>query len=305
MLKKIPLSFLAILLALVSIKPSYAETVMEKVSRTGVLTVGTRFDLIPYSYVDEKGDLVGYSISILNLVREEIEKKVGKPITLQVLEANDINDRIPKLIGGEIDITCDTAFTWERDKYVDFSTSYSISGIKLLVPKDRALDTPESLVGKRIGVIPNSVGEATIKIIQPQAVIVPVKNAEEGVTALKNKQVDALAGDSIVLDGIRQRMLSDDYKIVPNQPFARYGVACMVPENNSTFLNTVNYTIVKFMQGYLTGEAGPVEMVDRWIGPQGIVNVESEAVRDFFKYTLFTHEQVPDSNPQRGTNAKQ
>ncbi len=299
MLKHLGLSLLGMLLALMPAQSSLAETVMEKVARTGVLTTGIRFDLIPYSYVNDRGELDGYSLNLLNLVREEIERQLGKEITLQVVESQDIGDRISQLKSGEIDIACDTVFTWERDKQVDFSVSFSVSGIRLLVPKGSSLGSPESLKGQAIGVLSNTIADDTLKLVQPQAQLVPLSNYEEGITALKTGKIQALAGDSILLDGLRQTSEPDNYQLVPSEPYARYGVACMVPQDNSTFLNLVNYTLVKFMQGYLSGEKGPVEMLERWIGPQGIVTgVSPEAVREFFSYTLMTHEQIPPSESQ-------
>ena len=151
MLKKLSLTLLSIFLMVLGIKPAIAETVMEKVARTGILTLGTSFDLVPYSYVNDKEELDGYSLNIVNLIREDLQEYLGKEITLQVVETNDVTEGISKLITGEIDIACATVFTWERDKFVDFSLSYGISGIKLLVPKDSSLGSESSLAGKRVG----------------------------------------------------------------------------------------------------------------------------------------------------------
>jgi polar amino acid transport system substrate-binding protein len=296
MLKRLFLAVLGFSLALSVVKPSVAETVIEKVARTGILTVGTDFDLVPYSYVNDQGELDGYSLNVVNLIKEELQKQLGREITVQVVETKTIQERIPKLIMGEIDISCDTVFTWKRDEYVDFSVSYSISGIRLLVNKASTLDSPESLAKKRIGLFMGGITEKTIKLIQPQAELVAINSLEEGIEALKEGKIDAVAADTVILDGLRQKMGANDYKLIPTQPFARYGVACMVPENNSTFLNIVNHTIVKFMQGYLVGEQGPTDMINRWIGPEGIVNVVSpEQVREFFEYTIITKEQIPPS----------
>ena len=135
---------------------SLAETVVEKVARTGFLTVGTRFDAIPYSYINDKGELVGYSMDVLERIRKRLETRLGRPVTLQMVEANQPGEKINLIRSGEIDIACSTAFTWERAKVVDFSTSYSISGIRILAKKGSNLSTPQSLIGKRIALVPTS-----------------------------------------------------------------------------------------------------------------------------------------------------
>ena len=294
-LKKLSVPLLSLLLVLVGTKTVLAETVIEKVARTGVLTIGINPDLVPYSYVNDKGELDGYTMSIVNLVRQRLEKELGKPVTLDTVEAKTLVERIPKLLTGEIDITCDTAFTWTRDKYVDFSVSYGITGIRLLVPKNSNLDTPESLVGKRIAVVPNTVGEKAIKLAQPKATLVPVESLEAGLVALKEGKVDGVAGDSIILDGLRQKVGLLDTKLVPKVALANYGVACMTKQHDPTFLRLVNYSIVEFMEGYLTQEKTASGIIDRWLGPNGITVVDPEAIRDFFNYTVITHEQIPPS----------
>ncbi|MFM7574718.1 MAG: extracellular substrate binding-like orphan protein GrrP [Snowella sp.] len=293
MFKKLSIPLLSLLLILTGTKATLAETVMEKVARTGVLTLGINSELIPYSYVNDKGELDGYSMSIVNLVRQQLEKELGKPVTLETVEAKTIADRIPKLLTGEIDIACDTAFTWTRDKYIDFSVSYSITGIRLLVPKNSNLETPESLIDKRIAVIPNTVSEKAIKLAQPKAKLVPVENLEAGLIALKEGKVDGVAGDSILLDGARQKAGLLDTKLVPQTPFASYGVACMIGQHDPTFLRLVNFSIVGFMENYLAQEKTATGVVDRWLGPNGITIVDPDVIRSFFNYTVITHEQIP------------
>jgi polar amino acid transport system substrate-binding protein len=301
MLKKLSSATLGLLCVLSLAAPSWAETVMEKVARTGVLTVGTRFDLIPYSYINDKGELVGYSIDALNVIKEQLQKQLGKDITIQMVEAKDPGDRIAQLNTGDIDIACDTAFTWQRDQAVDFSVSYSISGIRLVTKQKSQIDgSPESLIGKRIGVGENTIAQDLIARVQPKAILVPgTVSVDEGFKLLDEGKVDAIAADSIILVGAAQRLGADNYKIVPDKAYANYGLACIVPENNSTFLNLVNYSLVKLMQGYVAEEKPYVEMVNRWFGPEGIVPVPADLIRSFFETIIIERAQIPPDSPSR------
>ncbi|HEY9662989.1 MAG TPA: extracellular substrate binding-like orphan protein GrrP [Allocoleopsis sp.] len=293
MMRKIAIVLLSLIPLLAFPGRSWAETVMEKVARTGVLTVGTRLDEVPYSYVNDQGQLVGYSIDVINLIKDQISKQLGKEILVQVVEETNFADRIPQLVSGQVDISCDTSFTWERDQFVDFSVSYGISGVRLAVPKGSSLSSPDSLVGKKIGVLPNTVAQSVIQTIQPEAVIVPVTDIQQGFTALKQGEVDALAGDTIVLAGEILRTDPTAYTLTPTEPYARYGVACMVPENNSSFLDQVNFALVRMMQGYVSGEASSVDLIDRWFGSEGIVTLPPELIRGFFQSIILTREQIP------------
>ncbi|NCS24820.1 MAG: transporter substrate-binding domain-containing protein [Microcystis aeruginosa BS13-02] len=275
---------------------SLAETVVEKVARTGFLTVGTRFDAIPYSYVNEKGELVGYSMDVLERIRKRLETRLGRPVTLQMIEANQPGEKINLIRSGDIDIACSTAFTWERAKVVDFSISYSISGIRILAKKGSNLSTPQSLIGKRIALVPSSAAVDVIKLVQPQATIVTTySTVEEAIEALKTGKIDAIAGDSISLAGTILRDNPKIYEIVPEEALANFGIACMVPENNSTFLDDVNYAIVKMMQDYITNDTATVSQIDRWFGSQGMVPIPPELLKGFFAFKVIEHAQI---NPQ-------
>jgi polar amino acid transport system substrate-binding protein len=296
MKKILQLVGLGCLLPMFLASASLAETVVEKVARTGFLTVGTRFDAIPYSYINDKGELVGYSMDVLERIRKRLETRLGRPVTLQMVEANQPGEKINLIRSGEIDIACSTAFTWERAKVVDFSISYSISGIRILAKKGSNLSTPQSLIGKRIALVPTSAAVDVIKLVQPQATIVTTYSTiEEAIEALKTGKIDAIAGDSISLAGTMLRDNPKIYEIVPEEALANFGIACMVPENNSTFLDDVNYAIVKMMQDYITNDTATVSQIDRWFGSQGMVPIPPELLKGFFAFKVIEHAQI---NPQ-------
>ena len=296
MKKILQLVGLGCLLPMFLASASLAETVVEKVARTGFLTVGTRFDAIPYSYIDDKGELVGYSMDVLERIRKRLETRLGRPVTLQMVEANQPGEKINLIRSGEIDIACSTAFTWERAKVVDFSTSYSISGIRILARKGSNLSTPQSLIGKRIALVPTSTAVDVIKLVQPRATIVTTySTVEEAIEALKTGKIDAIAGDGISLAGTILRDNPKIYEIVPEEALANFGIACMVPENNSTFLDDVNYAIVKMMQDYITNDTATVSQIDRWFGSQGMVPIPPELLKGFFAFKVIEHAQI---NPQ-------
>lgn len=296
MKKILQLVGLGCLLPMFLASASLAETVVEKVARTGFLTVGTRFDAIPYSYINDKGELVGYSMDVLERIRKRLETRLGRPVTLQMIEANQPGEKINLIRSGDIDIACSTAFTWERAKVVDFSISYSISGIRILAKKGSNLSTPQSLIGKRIALVPTSAAVDVIKLVQPQATIVTTySTVEEAIEALKTGKIDAIAGDSISLAGTILRDNPQAYEIVPEEALANFGIACMVPENNSTFLDDVNYAIVKMMQDYITNDTATVSQIDRWFGSQGMVPIPPELLKGFFAFKVIEHAQI---NPQ-------
>ncbi|MDZ8187388.1 MAG: amino acid ABC transporter substrate-binding protein [Nostoc sp. ChiSLP02] len=283
---KIAIPILSIMFAMLVPNVVAAETVMQKVARTGVLTAGTSKDALPFAYMDSKGKLNGYSVDMLTLIKEQLEKKLRKKIKLQLVGLSP-SERIPRIVDGKVDIVCDaSSFTWERDKKVDFSVSYGVTGTQLLVKTESNLGSPESLIEKRIGVLPGTTNEQAIARVQPKAKLVYFKTRTEGYTALQKGIIDAFSSDSILLEGWLQKQENQDtFAIVPDRPYSQEGIACMVPENNSQFLDTVNYSLVKFMQGFVNGNERYVAIFDRWFGSQGAV-VLNRDLRDLVVETM-------------------
>ncbi len=274
-----------------------AETVMQKVARTGVLTAGTSRDALPFAYADNQGKLTGYSVDMLTLIQKQLEKELGKKIKLQLVGVTPA-ERIPKIINRQVDIVCDaSSFTWERDKKVDFSSSYGVTGTQILIKKDSNLGSLESLIGKRVGVLAGTTNEQAIKEIQPQAKLVYFQARAEGFAALEQGKIDAFASDSILLEGWLQTAKNQDsFAIAPPRPYSREGIACMVPENNSKFLDSVNYSLIKFMQGFVNNNPKYVAIFDRWFGSQGAVYLNRD-LRDLAVETMQLmidfHEEIP------------
>ncbi|MGK7916486.1 MAG: extracellular substrate binding-like orphan protein GrrP [Prochloraceae cyanobacterium] len=294
MYQKLAIAILTLIFTAALPTPSWAETVIEKVARTGVLTAGTRVDIVPLAYVDDKGEWTGYSVEILRLIQEQLQKRLDKKVDLQLVEIG-VRDRIPKLLSREVDIICEAvSYTWERDKFIDFSISYGVMGTQLLTKKGSNLDSEESLIGKRIGVIPKTTSEQVIKLVQPRVTLIPLKdNLKEAFAALERGKIDALVGDGLILQGFMQTTSNPDkFEVVPKKPYIRQGLACMIPENNSSLRQLVDYTIVQFFQAVVTGEPKANAMLNTWFGSEGITPIDRNLIIDFFNYVIDSREQI-------------
>ena len=266
--KSTAICFLSLSLLTWATPNAVAESVAEKITRTGTLTAGTSKDALPFAYRNEKGELVGYSVDILELITRQLEQEYDREIDLELV-ALEPKERLPQLISGEVDIVCDaSSFTWERDRVIDFSFSYGSTGTRLLTKRGNKYWDPKSLVNLRIGALAKTTNEQVIRTIQPKAEIVLLKDRAEGFAALRSGKIDAFASDGILLESWLQNAPDrQNWQIVGDYSFE--GIACMLPENNSQFLNTVNYTLTKFMQGVLDEQPEDVAIFEQWFGPQG------------------------------------
>jgi polar amino acid transport system substrate-binding protein len=301
LLKSHPLKYSALGMLLVllgALQPASAQTVLDKVAKTGILTAGTSKDAFPLAYADDKGQLMGYSVDMIQLVKAQIEKELKRPVTVKLVALTP-GERIPKLQSGEVDLICDSSsFTWERDKLVDFSVSYGLTGTRLLVKRGTTFAEPASLVGKRIGALPKTTNEDAIRRAQPKAQIVLFKDRAEGYKALQEGKIDGFSGDNLILKGWLQKTSNTTLQ-VDGYPYSKEGIACMVPENNSQLLNKTNYALLSFMQGFIKSKPASVSIFDRWFGFQGAMPLTQDLrdlVKDGMQTILDLHEEIPGND---------
>jgi polar amino acid transport system substrate-binding protein len=288
---------LSVFCTLLSSSPASAHSVMEKVVKTGVLTVGTSKDAFPFAYKDNKGRLTGYSVDMLALIQKQLEKQLKRPVKMELIALAPA-DRIPKLKSGAVDIVCDAAsFTWERNRDVDFTVSYATTGTQLMVRNSNKATDIAALAGQKVGAMQGTTGEEAVRRLQPQAKVILVQDRAEGHRLLQENKITAFADDRILLEAWQQRTANArDFQIL-SAPLSKEGIACMVPENNSTFLDIANYSLVRFMQGFIKGKPAYVQTFDRWFGAQSALPLSRdlrELVIDNMRLVIDTKQEIPD-----------
>jgi polar amino acid transport system substrate-binding protein len=294
MIKKFALIACVLALTATYQPPSWAGKVLERIRETGTITAGARKDAVPFGFIDQNGKWVGYSLDILELIRKQTEKQLGKPIQLKLVEATPEN-RFEKIKNGSIDIECaSTTFTWERTKQVDFSVSYFADGTKILTNKNSGLNSLESLSGRRIGVIMNTTNEKAVKLQQPAAQLVPIQNQADGLAKLQKGEIEAFAGDGIVLEGIRQKAKNaSDFVVVPDFPYQYESYACSLPKDDSDWRNLVNYSLIKFMEGIVSDQPSSVAIYEKWFDETGVAPYPRDTINEYFQGILDTSEWIP------------
>jgi ABC-type amino acid transport substrate-binding protein len=257
--------------------PALAETVLEKISRTGVLTAGTRGGSIPFAFINEKNEWIGFSIDLLEAIRVRLERKMAKRIKLEKKEATP-ETRIPLVVNRTIDVECSsTTYTRGRDETVDFSINFFFTGAQLLVKKGSGIKSLADVAGKRVGVLRGTTGEKALRVSQPKADVVTFQDHLAASLAVEQGRIVAYANDGILLAGLVARATNPkDYEVVGGF-FSKEPYSCMVPENDSKWRDFVNDT---FMELIDSGKF--FELYDKWFGERGVVPYPmSDQVRNY------------------------
>jgi polar amino acid transport system substrate-binding protein len=237
---------------------------------------------------------------VANRIAAELAVAVGRPVSVRLAAVSDPASLGQRLEEGKGDLACGVPFSWERDITLDYSMPFGLSGLRLLAPAGRLDGSPQSLAGRRIGVVANSLGETELRGIQPAARPVGFADLSQAVAALRAGSVDGVDGDTARLAILTNGGKGGALVQTPAEPYERYAVACLLPANDSAFRNLVTLAIARLLQGYLDGQPEAVTSIDRWVGPGSALNRSPEQIRSAFDAMLLGVEALRPLPPQTG-----
>src|SRR5438105_8085605 len=111
--------------ALLAAGPAAADEpggTLKKIKDTGVISLGHRESSIPFSYYDDKQQVVGYSHEISLKIVDAVKAKLGAPNLQVKLTPITSQNRISLVQNGTIDLECgSTTNNMERQQQVAFS----------------------------------------------------------------------------------------------------------------------------------------------------------------------------------------
>ena len=114
------------------------------------MVIGYRESSIPFSYLNSRGDPIGYSIDLGRAVVEAMSNELnGQPLKIKFVPVTS-ESRIGAVKNGEIDLECgSTTNNTERQKEVAFSPIIFVAGTKLLVKRGSPIQSFRDLNGKK------------------------------------------------------------------------------------------------------------------------------------------------------------
>ena len=244
-----------------------AQTTLEKIERSGTLTIGARTGSPPFGYVNKNNEWVGFSIELVEAtILPVLSKKIGKPIKVEKKESAP-QTRIPLLTSNAVDLIAETMTdTQARRESVDFSITYFVTGAQFLVKKGNAITGLKATAGKRIAAQQGSTNARIIRERVPTAKLVEFPDQPAAFQALAQGQVQAYTNDGIQLAGLKAKAPKPDEWLVVGEfySYEPYGMA--MRKNESDFRHLVN---VGLMDAIESGRY--FEIYDKWFGQKGEV----------------------------------
>ena len=124
---------------------------LEKIKKEGAIVIGHRDASIPFSYLDDKQQPIGYSMDLCMKIVDAVKAELKMP-SLQV-KLNQVTSatRIPLMANGTVDMECgSTTNNIERQKQVAFITTTFVTANRLVSKKASKISTLADMKGKAI-----------------------------------------------------------------------------------------------------------------------------------------------------------
>ena len=247
---------------------------LKKIKDTGVISIGHRESSIPFSYYDDKQQVVGYSQDYANAIVAAVKQKLSLPNLQVKLTPVTSQNRIPLLQNNTIDIECgSTTNNLERQKQVDFSDTIFVIGTRLLTKKDSGIKGFDDLKGKTVVTTAGTTSERLLrKMNEDKSLgmnIISAKDHGDSFLTLSSGRAAAFMMDDALLAGERAKAPNPGDFVIVGEPQSREAYGCMIRKGDPEFKKLVDSTVAQIQT---SGEAN--KWYKKWfqspIPPKGL-----------------------------------
>ena len=266
------MSLLLVVAALLCSASAMAQGTVDRIKQRGEIRIGYRTDARPLSF-EENGMPAGYSVDLCKRIAAGIGGQLNLPAMKATYVAVTADNRFDALVKGDIDIECGaTTVTLGRLERVDFTLMTFVTGGTFLSKAESRIGGPADLAGKRVAV-PRGTSTATaleayLKENSVDARVVMVDDRDAGMARLQRGDVDALAGDQIVLLGNALEALEANKNAnfsFADALFSYEPYAFMVRRNDADFRLAVNRELAEIFRN---GDQS--QIYQNWVGSNGV-----------------------------------
>src|SRR2546425_7232167 len=127
------------------------EGTLQKIKSSGSITIGHRDASIPFSYYDDKQQVVGYAIDLCLRIVDAVKSELKMPKVETKYQLVTSANRIPLMANGTIDLECgSTTNNLARQEQVWFTITHFVTANRWVAKKSANLKTLKDLKGKTV-----------------------------------------------------------------------------------------------------------------------------------------------------------
>jgi glutamate/aspartate transport system substrate-binding protein len=221
---------------------------LKKIHDAGEISIGYRESSVPFSYLDDKQEPIGYSIDLCKGIVETIKTELNMPKLNVKMTPVTSATRIPLIANGTIDMECgSTVNNAERQQQVNFSLTTFTVGTKFIGKKANKLATLEDLRGKTVAVTSGTNTMARVHALNQKynlgLTILPGKDHAESMLLMDTGRAAAFFEDDILLAGLAATSRNPGDYALSTEAYSIDPYAIMIGRNDPAFKRVIDKSL--------------------------------------------------------------
>lgn len=265
---------LAVVVAAFTLTAQAQEGTLKKIKDSGTITLGHRDTSIPFSYYDDKQQVVGYSMDICMKIVDAVKAELKMPDLKVALNPVTSATRIPLMANGTIDLECgSTTNNLERQKQVGFTNTYFVTANRYVAKKSSNIKTLADLKGKTVV---STSGTTNLKWLTAENAaqnlgmsILTAKDHAEAFLMVETDRAAAFFMDDILLYSLVANSKSPGDYAIGSEAYTVEPYGAMIPRDDAAFRKVADTATANL---YKSGQITPI--YEKWflkpIPPKGI-----------------------------------
>jgi glutamate/aspartate transport system substrate-binding protein len=229
-----------------------AQSTLDKVKASGVVTMGVRESSGALSYTLGDGKFTGFHVEICQRILAEVEKAAGRKLEVKY-QAVTSQNRIPLIQNGTVDIECgSTTNNATRQKDVSFLNTTFVEEVRIAVKANSGITSIAQLNGKNVATTTGTTSVQTLRRNERATGVdfkeVFGKDHADSFLLLETGRADAFVMDGAILAGnIAQAKNPADFRIT-GEVLSVEPIAIMIRKDDAGMKKIGNDTIAAMVR---------------------------------------------------------
>ena len=231
--------------------PALAQTI-DKVKKSGEITMGVRESSAPLSFTLGAGQFTGYHVDVCQAIIDTMKKSTGGNIKVNYMPVTSQN-RIPLVQNGTVDLECgSTTNNAARQKDVAFGLTTFVTEVRTAVKVNSGITSVSQLNGKNLATTTGTTSVQTLRKYERAGKIdfkeIFGKDHSDSFLLLETGRADAFVMDDNILAGLIATSKNPaEYRIV-GEVLSVEPIAVMLRKDDPSMKKLVDDTIRDMMK---------------------------------------------------------
>jgi glutamate/aspartate transport system substrate-binding protein len=237
---------------------------LKKIKDTNTITIGHRDSSVPFSYYDDKQQVVGYAQELCLKIVDAVKAELKMPDLQVRLNPVTSATRIPLMANGTIDLECgSTTNNLDRQKQVAFTITHFVTANRFISKKSANLKTLDDLKGKTVISTSGTTNIKQINQINTERslgmTIQAAPDHSAGFLAVETDRAAAFVMDDILLAGLAANSRAPGDYVISEEALSVEPYGIMLRRDDPEFKKVVDAAMTQI---YKSGDINAI--YEKW-----------------------------------------